>query len=279
MDLTGTDDPVSSVSPVPTSESVSLDVTAPVSREAICTPDGVPPMLNGFLTWLNTVDDKKVWGPARAFHLAIQLAGCDVPNFPHDSLRRQWEHLRASLLLRPAVTQTVVDLVKAHPQDDPSVPAAGQHPAVEAQKSNQSTGGRGSGGWAHSDPAQFPVGCNVQWTAVSDPPAPPMCARVLAGFLRSDFHDNLCTVLDEYVWAEVSFANLGVREEAQALVEQGGTVTRGGWRVQWQKSRRQPRTPFTRGKGGSAHRSAPGESAPPGSRGSGAAAAPPAPRP
>ena len=49
-----------------------------------------------------------------------------------------------------------------------------------------------------------------------------MCARVLAGFLRSHFHDNLCTVLDEYVRAEVSFANLGVREEARALVEQGG---------------------------------------------------------
>ena len=66
---------------------------------------------------------------------------------------------------------------------------------------------------------------------MSDPPAQPMCAKVLAGFLRSHFHDNLCTVLDEYVRAEVSFANLGVREEPQALVEQGGSIARSGWRV------------------------------------------------
>ena len=44
-----------------------------------------------------------------------------------------------------------------------------------------------------------------------------MCARVLTGFLRSDLHDNLCTVLDEYVRAEVSFANLGIREEATSV--------------------------------------------------------------
>ena len=133
------------------------------------------------------------------------------------------------------------------------------------------------GGWAHSYPAQFPVGYNVQWTAVRDPPSQLMCARALAGFLRSHFRDNLCTVVDEYVRAEVSFANVGVREEAQALVEQRGTVTRGGRRVQWQKSSRQPWTHFTKGKGGSAHRSAPGASAAPVPPGSGAAAAPPAP--
>ena len=107
-------------------------------------------------------------------------------------------------------------------------PTACQSPAVHAQRVNESTGSRGFGGWAHSDPAQFPPGCNVQWTPISDPPSQPMCARVLAGFLRSHFHDNLCGVLDEYVRAQVSFANLGVREEARALVEQGGTVTWGG---------------------------------------------------
>ena len=136
VDLTGTDDPVPPASPVPVSEPVSTDVTAPVKRKTGRTLDGVPPVLNGFLTWLNTVDDKKVGGLARAFHLAMQLAGCDVPNFPHDSLRRQWERLRASLPLRPTITQAVADFVKAHPHDDPSVPAAGQHPAVQAQKSN-----------------------------------------------------------------------------------------------------------------------------------------------
>ena len=40
--------------------------------------------------------------------------------------------------------------------------------------------------------------------------------------------------------------------------------------MQWQKSYRRPRNPFTKGRGGSAHPSA---------RGSGAAAAPPAPAP
>ena len=59
----------------------------------------------------------------------------------------------------------------------------------------------------------------------STPPSEPMCARVLAGFLRSHFHDNFCSVLDEYVRTEVSFANLGVRDEASALVEQGYSHT------------------------------------------------------
>ena len=77
---------------------------------------------------------------------------------------------------------------------------------------------------AHSDPARFRDGCNVQWTPISDPPSQPMCVRVLTGFLRSHFHDTLCTLVDEYVRAEVSFANLGVREEARALVQQGGSV-------------------------------------------------------
>ena len=54
----------------------------------------------------------------------------------------------------------------------------------------------------------------MQWTPVSDPPAEPMCATILAGFLHSHFHDNLCTVLDEYVRVEVSFANRRVPEEA-----------------------------------------------------------------
>ena len=66
---------------------------------------------------------------------------------------------------------------------------------------------------------------------MSDPPSQPMCARVLAGFLRSHFHVSLCTVPDEPVRVEVSFATLGVREEARGLVEHGGTFTRGGSRV------------------------------------------------
>ena len=176
VDLTGTDDPVPSASPMPARESLSLDVTAPVNRETGRTPDALPLVLNRFLTLLNTADKKKVGGLARAFHLAVQLAGCGVPNFPHDSLRRQWEHLWASLPLRPTVTQAVAYFVKAHPQDDPSVPAAGQHPAVQAHKSNQSTGSRRSGGWAHSDLADF------RWAAMSNgllsqTPLPNPCVR------------------------------------------------------------------------------------------------------
>ena len=49
--------------------------------------------------------------------------------------------------------------------------------------------------------------------------------------LCSHFHDNSCSVLDEYFRAEVSFANLGVWREARALVEQGGLVTRGNRKV------------------------------------------------
>ena len=275
VDLTGADDPVISALPLKASESVLTEAPVSVNRDTGLTPDGVPPVVNGFLTWLNAVEDKKVGGLACAFHLAMQLVGCDVPNFPHDSLRRQWERLRASLPLKPTVTQAVADFVKAHPQDDPFVPAAGQSPAVQAQKINQSMGSRSSGGLGALRPS-----CNVQWTPLSDPPSQPMCARVLAGFLCSHFHDNLCTVLDEYVRAEVSFANLGVRQEARALVEQGGTVTWGGWRVQGQKSYRQLWTLNTSpGKGGSTHRSAPGVSPAPTHRGSGAAAAPPAPAP
>ena len=78
------------------------------------------------------------------------------------------------------------------------------------------TGSWSLGGWTHSDAVQFPVGCNVKWLAVIlrlNPPAQPMCARVLAGFLCTHFYDNLCTVLEEYMWVEISFTNLGVCEE------------------------------------------------------------------
>ena len=136
VDLTGADDPVISALPPKASESALTEATVSMNCEMDHAPDGVPPVLNGFLPWLNAVEDKKVGGLARALHLAMELAGCDVPNFPHDSLRRQWERLRDSLPLKPTVTQAVADFVKAHPQDDPSVPAVSQSPAVEAQKTN-----------------------------------------------------------------------------------------------------------------------------------------------
>ena len=153
--------------------------------------------------------------------------------------------LRSSLPLTPAVTQAIADFVKAHPQDCASVRAPAQGPVVQAQKANQCTGSRNSWGWAHSNPPQFLVGCNVQGTLASHPPAQPICAKVLAGFVRSDLQDNLCTVLEACVRAQVSFGNLGFRDEARALVEQGGSFTRSGWKVQWQKSYKQPWAPFT----------------------------------
>ena len=141
-----------------------------------------------FLTWLNAVEDKRVGSPATAFHLTMQLAGCKTPSFLHASLWHQWERLRASLPLAPAFAKAIAEFAKYHPLDTPSTIAPGQSPVVQAQKTNQSAGSRGSRGCAHSDPAQFPVSCNV----VSAPPSQPMCARVLAIFLRSHFHDNLC---------------------------------------------------------------------------------------
>ena len=95
-----------------------------------------PPVLNGFLTWLNTVDDKKVGSPARAFHLNMQLAGCEIPGFPHDSLRHESEWLRASLSLAPVVAQAIAEFVKSHPQDAPSTTTPKQGLVVQAQKTN-----------------------------------------------------------------------------------------------------------------------------------------------
>ena len=73
-------------------------------------------MLNGFLTWLNAADDKRVGSLAQAFHLAMQLARCNIPSFPHDSLRHHGEWLRASLPLSPAVAQAIAKFVKSHPK-------------------------------------------------------------------------------------------------------------------------------------------------------------------
>ena len=139
-------------------------------------------------------------------------------------MRHQRERLRSSLPLTPTVTHTIVHLVKAHLQDSTSLPAPGQGRAVEAQEASQSMRSRNSGGCAHSNPAKFPVGCNVQWTLVSDPPAQPMCARVLAVFLCSHFQDNLCTMLDEYVRVEGSFASLGVRRKLEFWSSKGALL-------------------------------------------------------
>ena len=94
IDLTGADDPLISALPPKARESVLKEATVSVNRDTGHAPNGVPPVLNGLLTWMNALEDKKVGGLARAFHLAMQVAVCDVPNFPHDSLRWQRERLR-----------------------------------------------------------------------------------------------------------------------------------------------------------------------------------------
>ena len=75
-----------------------------------------PTVLNGFLTWLNTVHDKLMGTVARAFHL-MQLAGFVIPSFPHDSMPRQWDKLLSSLPLTPQVSRAISEFVKAHPQE------------------------------------------------------------------------------------------------------------------------------------------------------------------
>ena len=46
-------------------------------------PTAPPPVLNAFLTWLNSAPEAKIAEWARAFHVNAQLAGCTIPNFPH----------------------------------------------------------------------------------------------------------------------------------------------------------------------------------------------------
>ena len=57
-----------------------------------------PHVLNGFLTWLNIVKEKRVGELAPALHLNMLLASCTICNFPHVTLRHQWEWLCASLM-------------------------------------------------------------------------------------------------------------------------------------------------------------------------------------
>ena len=97
----------------------------------------------------------------RAIHLTMQLARCGIPSFPQDSLRHQWEQLRGSFPLTPAVTQAIAGFVKARPQDGTTTLSPRQRPAVQARNTTPTMGSRTSGGWANCDPAQFRVSCNV----------------------------------------------------------------------------------------------------------------------
>ena len=130
VDLTGLEDPEPQA-PQPGLKLLPVLTEGTRSpRGAGNAPEGALLVLNGFLIGLNTVDDKRVGSVARAFHLSMQLAGCEIPSFPLDCLRYRWERLRASCPLVPAVTHAIAEFVTAHPQDDPSTLATGQPPAV-----------------------------------------------------------------------------------------------------------------------------------------------------
>ena len=75
VDPTGADDPVIPALPPKAGESALTKAIVSVNRETGHASDGVPPVLNGFLTWLNALDDKKVGGRVR---------------FDFTGLRAQW---------------------------------------------------------------------------------------------------------------------------------------------------------------------------------------------
>ena len=126
----------------------------------------------------------------------------------------------------PAVTQGIRAFGKAHPQEAMFVSTLVHSLVVQARRSDKFTDPMSSGGCAHSDPAQFPVGCDVLCTPVSNALGHPMCATILAGFRRCQFHDGLRTVLDEYVQAHASLAKLAIPKAAMALVKQKGWISR-----------------------------------------------------
>ena len=87
VDLTGLEDPEPQA-PLPAVKDLPvLNEGTHGPRDARNAPESAPPVLNGLLTWLNTVDDKQVGSLAQPFHLTMQLAVCEIPNFLHNSLR------------------------------------------------------------------------------------------------------------------------------------------------------------------------------------------------
>ena len=143
VDLTSLDDPKPRSLPAPGAKPQSTAEVPAGSPKEDPPTDGVPPILNGFLTWLNAAEEHRVGGSAKAFHLSMQLARCTIPSFPHDSLRRQWERLRASPTLTPTVTHAIPEFVKEHRDVDPKAVAVAQLPAAQAQRANEALGATG----------------------------------------------------------------------------------------------------------------------------------------
>ena len=100
---------------------------------------------------------------------------------------------------------------------------------------------------ASTDPAKYPIGILVGWTAYDDPPQTPITARILGTALRPVFGKHLCSIRDDVAKAPKSFTFLGVSEEGKKLTEGPGAVNLSGWRVNWKKANRQPWTPWAPG--------------------------------
>ena len=81
VDLMGADDPVISALPLKTKESVLVGATAPVNRDAGHIPYGVPPVLSGFPTWLNTMEDKS-GGPCTCLSFGHAAGGMRCAQVP-----------------------------------------------------------------------------------------------------------------------------------------------------------------------------------------------------
>ena len=115
VDLTGPEDPERQTPQSGVTDFPVLPEGTHGPRDARSASEVSPPVSNGFFTGLNAVDDQQLGTLAQAFHLTMQLAGCKMPSFTHDILRHQWERLRASLPLAPAVAQAIAEFVKCHP--------------------------------------------------------------------------------------------------------------------------------------------------------------------
>ena len=87
VDLTGLEDPEPRAPQPGIKDLLVLAAGTHGPRDAGNAPKGAPPLLNGFLTWLNAVDDTRVGSLVWAFYFTMQIAGCEIPSFPHDSLR------------------------------------------------------------------------------------------------------------------------------------------------------------------------------------------------
>ena len=160
---------------------------------------------------------------------------CVLPSFSKDSWWHHWGKPRSCLPPNPTVSQAIAKFAKAHPQVAVSASNSGHSLVLQAPTANHFASYGSSGRLVHSDSARSPLSCNARWSAVPKPLGKTICAKVLTSFVRSHFHGKLCKTLDNDVQADRLFANLVVREEAKAPVEQVRSLARSGWRVQWQK--------------------------------------------